>query len=236
MSTLRISTCGEAALRVESHSTHGETDWRTVHNLARHLRQSRLPGLHDAVPTYDSVLLEFSPEQTDGDTLSHFVRLIESTHDLTTPIPPARKFLVPVVYGGDRGPDLGFVAEHLHISEQEVIDQHTGHDLVVRCLGGPAASCMTDGPGFSRPIPRLPDPRVSVPARAVSVAGEQGVIGPVRAPSGWRFIGMTPLDLFSPEEPGLAPYTLGDVVRFQQIAEDQWDAYEGRSMKELIQP
>jgi len=42
-------------------------------------------------------------------------------------------------------------------------------------------------------VPRLKDPRLSVPAGAVSVAGRQAVIAPAMAPGGWCVIGQTPL-------------------------------------------
>ncbi len=56
---------------------------------------------------------------------------------------------------------------------------------------------MMDGPGFPAPVPRLKDPRLSVPAGAVAVAGRQAVIAPATAPGGWCVIGQTPLTVLN---------------------------------------
>ncbi|MCI1254450.1 MAG: allophanate hydrolase subunit 1 [Bifidobacterium tibiigranuli] len=230
---LLISPCGECGLRVESTSGEDDEDWRTVHNLSRLLGMTQLPGLYNAVPTYNSTLLEFDPVLTDADTVTAFVRLLEQAHDLTAPLPQARIFDVPVVYGSEYGPDLPFVADYLELSQSEVIRLHGAQDLIVRCLGGPAASCMTDGPELAKPIPRLDDPRLSVPAQTVSLAGRQGVIGPVKAPSGWRAIGITPIQLMDLDDPDLVPYRPGDHIRFRAIEESQWDQYNGRAMRDM---
>jgi allophanate hydrolase subunit 1 len=71
------------------------------------------------------------------------------------------------------GPDLERVAEHVGLSVDDVVTLHTEKSYVIRCLGAPAGSPMMDGPDFTRPVPRLKDPRLSVPAGAVSVAGRQ---------------------------------------------------------------
>lgn len=233
MSAVVMTPCGEASLRVQSRTGNEERDWRVVHNLARSLRDARIPGLWSVIPTYDSILVDFDSARTNGETVEAFVALIEAGVDLEAPVPVGRRFVVPVVYGGEFGPDLAFVAQEQGLSEAGVIALHTGADLRLRCLGGPAASCMTDGPAFPRPVSRLPDPRLSVPANAVSVAGRQGVIGPVKAPSGWRLIGLTPIEVMSPGEDDVVAYAPGDTVRFRAIPADDWSRYAGRTMREM---
>ena len=233
MTSMHISACGESSLRVEFTSHDDESNWYAVHNLSRLLTLANPPGLYDAVPTYTSALIEFDPIRTDADIVKAFIELLADSHDLTQPISGGKTFLVPVVYGGEQGPDLPYVAKFLGIPEQEVIAIHTSKDLLVRCLGGPAASCMTDGPQFSKPIPRLPDPRLQVPERAISVAGKQGVIGPVQAPSGWRLIGVSPIDIMDPNLPGIVCYKPGDRIRFMAITDSEWDTYRDTPMQEM---
>src|SRR5699024_6536211 len=182
------------------------------HRVAEWLLANPVTGVHGVVPTYDSLLVEFDATLQTFDTLAPLLRLMvrDALNANEVELRPARRFMLPVVYGGEYGPDLEFVAGFLDLTEQQVIDLHTADDRIVRCLGGPAASCMIDGPPFRRPIPRLATPRLEVPANAVSVAGRQGVIGPVRAPSGWRLIGGSPVEVMDTSTESLVPYRPGD--------------------------
>lgn len=234
MSDISLAPCGEGALRVTA--THADTEarWRTVHALADWLQEHPVDGVYGGVPTYDSLLIEFDPARMTAAALTPLIQ-VAAMHQADGPAHPAQRFTLPVVYGGSYGPDLGYVADFLGISEQDVIDLHTGEDRVVRCLGGPAASCMIEGPRFSAPIPRLPDPRLEVPPNAISVAGRQGVIGPVRAPSGWRLIGLSPVEIMDLRSPELIPYRPGDVIRFRAVSPDEWDDFRGVHMHELAE-
>lgn len=232
---VELLPCGEAALRVLVDQTDPEEQWEIVHRVAEWLLANPVPGVYGAVPTYDSLLVEFDPVQQRFESLAPLLRLMVRDALGTDEVESrqVRRFIFPVVYGGSYGPDLRFVADFLGVSERDVIDLHTAEDRVVRCLGGPAASCMIDGPSFARPIPRLADPRLEVPANAVSVAGRQGVIGPVRAPSGWRLIGASPVEVMDRSTVTLVPYRPGDIVRFQAIEAAEWKDYTGTRLWEL---
>ncbi|WP_458115920.1 5-oxoprolinase subunit B family protein [Arthrobacter sp. D2-10] len=225
-----IQECGDAAIRVEAASSNTEDNWLTVHGLANWLEECGAEGILAAVPTYDSVLVEFDPFVISARQVRAFVGLglrDERSQDGTSP----REFVVPVVYGGSFGPDLERVAAHQGISPEEVIALHSGKTYTVRCLGAPAGSPMMDGPDFPKPVPRLKDPRVSVPAGAVSVAGRQAVIAPAVAPGGWCVIGQTPLRVLDIEGPSLVPYRPGDLLHFEAVSIDEYKLHEGRKME-----
>ncbi|QNE36757.1 5-oxoprolinase subunit B family protein [Leifsonia shinshuensis] len=232
---LRILPCGEAALRLIVDDATDDEQWSVVHRVADWLGENPVAGVYGSVPTYDSLLVEFDASCQNFASLEPLLRLMARDaldgEQAGSHLPT--RFTLPVVYGGEFGPDLGFVADHLGITEAEVIALHTLEERTVRCLGGPAASCMVDGPAFSRPIPRLADPRLEVPPNAISVAGKQGVIGPVRAPSGWRLIGLSPVEIMDRSTPTLVPYRPGDIIRFTAIDASEWDAYAGVHLWEL---
>lgn len=221
-------------MRVVVISDDSVEQWRVVHELAGWFEESPVDGIYGSVPTYDSLLIEFDPVLISFSTIAPLVRAAHASQSPASVHAP-RRFTLPVVYGGEYGPDLGFVAEHLSISESDVIALHTGEDRIVRCLGGPAASCMIDGPTFDRPIPRLADPRLEVPPNAISVAGRQGVIGPVRAPSGWRLIGLSPVSIMDMSAERLVPYRPGDVIRFREVPASDWEEFRTVHMHELAE-
>lgn len=227
-----IYESGDSALRVVALAEASEDNWLTVHRLADWLESCGAEGLHGAVPTYDSVLVEFDPVLVSARQVRAFVKLglLEMGRSAGTEATP-REFDVPVVYGGDYGPDLEKVAEYQGISTEEVIRFHTEKTYTVRCLGAPAGSPMMDGPAFPKPVPRLKDPRLSVPAGAVAVAGRQAVIAPASAPGGWCVIGQTPLTVLNIRREPLVPYKPGDILRFRRIDAGEFDSYVGKELE-----
>ncbi|MFF1882973.1 allophanate hydrolase subunit 1 [Pseudarthrobacter sp. NPDC058196] len=229
---LDIYESGDAALRVVAQSGDAEANWATVHSLAGWLAAVGVEGIHGAVPTYDSVLVEFDPYLTSARQVRAFILLGMRQLDFVgTTLREPRRFEVPVVYGGSYGPDLESVAEHQGLEVQDVIARHTAKTYVIRCLGAPAGSPMMDGPDFPVPVPRLKDPRLSVPAGAVSVAGRQAVIAPAVAPGGWCVIGQTPLTVLDAAREPLVPYVPGDELRFYRIPPEDFGKYEGQFLE-----
>lgn len=230
--SIKVFESGDAALRVVASSPDREANWSTVHALAAWLEAAGPDGVHGAVPTYDSVLVEFDPGAISARQVRGFVQLgLRQLAFAGVQARTPREFSVPVVYGGQYGPDLERVAEQQQLSVEEVIKLHTAKSYVIRCLGAPAGSPMMDGPDFPSAVPRLKDPRLSVPAGAVSVAGRQAVIAPAAAPGGWCVIGQTPLTVLDVEAEPLVPYVPGDLLRFHRIQPEEFETYAGRKLE-----
>ncbi|HEY5877596.1 MAG TPA: carboxyltransferase domain-containing protein [Nakamurella sp.] len=230
--TLQVADCGDAAIRVTALGGDAERRWRAVHHLADVLTTTGITGVYGVVPTYESVLVEFDAVATDHAAVTEVVAQVAQDLRHADPAPAAaRTFRVPVVYGGSYGPDLGFVAEHLGLAAEAVVDRHTAGPLRIRCLGAPAGSPMMDGPAFGRPIPRLRTPRTKAPAGAVAVAGTQAVIAPAASPGGWQIIGRTPLNLLDLDRDPFVSYRPGDAIRFFAIPESRWAEFAGRPLE-----
>ncbi|RMB80160.1 allophanate hydrolase subunit 1 [Streptomyces shenzhenensis] len=228
--TMSISPCGDAAVRVAVDGDDTDRVWTAVHRLAGWLNHGGIHPTVTAVPTYDAVLVEFDPYYSTGEEIASHIR----SWDITAGEGGAAGggvIDVPVLFGGEAGPDLEWVADVVGHPVPKVIDLVCAGEPLIRCLGGPAASAMTDGPDFGVPIPRLATPRLRVPPGAVSVAGRQTVIGPVAAPSGWRQIGRTPLDILRTDTDAVVPYRPGDRVRFVAIDETAYAELLGTPMR-----
>ncbi|GAA3569172.1 5-oxoprolinase subunit PxpB [Amycolatopsis ultiminotia] len=226
---LDVSPCGDAAVRITVDGAHAEEVWGTVHHLARRLNHGEVPGVLSAVPTYDAILVEFDPCETTVDTVM-FHLLSWEAPDVLEPL-PSRVLDVPVLFGGAEGPDLEWVAGVAGLPVHRVVELVCGTEYLIRCLGGPAASAMTDGPELGVPVPRLATPRLRVPPGAVSLAGRQAVLGPVAAPSGWRQIGRTPLAVLRTDTDAVVPYRPGDRLRFSAIDETAYARLRGEPMR-----
>ncbi len=105
---------------------------------------------------------------------------------------------IPTAYGGAFGPDLGFVAAHNGLAEDEVVAIHSGTDYLVYMMGFSPGFTYLGGLSERIAAPRLDTPRTAIPAGSVGIAQMQTGIYPVESPGGWRLIGRTPVPLFDP--------------------------------------
>lgn len=113
------------------------------------------------------------------------------------------------------GPDLPLVAETAGMSVDEIAEVHAGAEYTVAFCGfAPGFGYLT---GLPEPLrqPRLPQPRTTVPAGSVGVAGEFSAVYPRASPGGWRLIGTTDRVLFDPKAERPALLRPGDTIRFE---------------------
>lgn len=173
--------------------------------VARRLRG--LDGVVDVVPAHRTVLV-VAGEAPDRRAVLAAARAALDAEEAEE---PGRPVEIAVVYDG---PDLPVVAKLAGLTEDEVVARHAAAEYVVGFLGfAPGFAYLLGGDELLR-VPRLAEPRASVPAGSVAVAGPYSAVYPRASPGGWRLLGRTSVTLFDParDEPALlAP---GDRVRF----------------------
>jgi KipI family sensor histidine kinase inhibitor len=122
---------------------------------------------------------------------------------------------IPVRYDG---PDLAEVARLTGLSVADVIAAHTGTDWKV-AFGGfaPGFAYLTRGDPRLE-VPRRREPRTSVPAGSVALAGEFSAIYPRSSPGGWQLIGRTDAVVFDVGREPPALLRPGVVVHFVETS------------------
>lgn len=223
---IQLLDCGDSAVRVAVTGPGLHQRWQIAHRIAMLLDASAPCGVTNTLPTYDAVLVEFDCLRTEHHSVRTAIEAVLDRVDSVAPRQP-RTFHIPVVYGGEHGPDLSSTASHLGIGTTELIAAHTAGPLLMRCFGAPAGAPMLDGPAFSRPVPRLSSPRSRVPAGAVAVAGRQAVVSSRPAPGGWQVLGTTPVSLVDPSHQPLSPYWPGDFFQFFAIDAAEFNTRRG---------
>jgi inhibitor of KinA len=184
-----------------------------VHALDRALCASALSGWVENIPGYATLLVRFDPLRVDAAAVEAWVRA-------AMPSLPASAFdagkvvEVPVVYGGEAGPDLAELARRHNLSIRQVVGLHTAPLYQVYMMGFMPGFAYLGGLEPALATPRLEKPRVHVPAGSVGIAGSQTGVYPIESPGGWNLIGRTALSLFDPS--AAEPFRLrpGDQVRF----------------------
>lgn len=186
--------------------------------LAVSLDAQPIDGVTEVVPGLDSLLVELDPSAAD-DVMVALRERITSMGDATTPARPRR---IPVVYGGEHGPDLGAVAAQCGLTEEEVIERHAAAELRVLFDGfAPGFAYLGDLSPQLR-VPRLATPRTHTPPGSVAIAGAMSGIYPADLPGGWPVIGRTPVVLFDPRREPPAYLAPGDRVTFVPIGAADW--------------
>lgn len=136
-----------------------------------------------------------------------------------------------MVYGGEYGPDIGFVAEYHGITEEMVVKLHSEREYRVYMIGFVAGFPYLGEVPDEIATPRLETPRLKVPAGSVGIAEKQTGIYPCEASGGWKIIGRTPLKLFNPLQQPPALLRPGDIVKIKPIYENEFKAIEGAILR-----
>lgn len=124
---------------------------------------------------------------------------------------------IPVLYGGDSGPDLEILATLAGMNPAEVVTRHTAAICTVAMLGFAPGFPYLLGLDPALAMPRRANPRARVEAGSVGIGGAQTGIYPAAGPGGWRIIGRTPLRLFDAARDPPSLLQAGDRVRFVAI-------------------
>jgi KipI family sensor histidine kinase inhibitor len=214
--SIRIKPLGEAAYLLVVGGEIGAAASAQVSMLQNMVLDLNLSYITDCVPAYTSLLVRFDPGLERSGTLEKKLRSLAGSLR-PAGVEDRRSIEVPVIYGGEFGPDLAAVSDHARLSEEEVIRRHAAGEYTVAFLGFLPGFPYLLGLDSRLQCPRLASPRQTVPAGSVGIAGGQTGIYPLDSPGGWRIIGKTPLRLF---DPASKPPTLlqhGDRVRFVPI-------------------
>jgi inhibitor of KinA len=217
-----IRAAGDQALLVEFGTEISPRINRRVHEFARRAGLRKIPGVGEVIPSYASVLVYYNPLLLSFSRTASWLEefLNPEPSEAGSPSPPVKQ--VPVLYGGEFGPDLSFVASQNQISVDEVIRLHTGENYLVYVVGfSPGFAAMGSVPLKIR-APRLASPRTRVPAGSVGIGGQQTGIYAVESPGGWQLIGRTPLALFDLHQNPPSFFLAGDCARFYPIGEKEY--------------
>jgi KipI family sensor histidine kinase inhibitor len=179
--------------------------------LATQLRSN--PVFIDTVAGYESVCVRFDP----SDFLAALDTIKASQVTLTAATIPIEAITIPVLYGGDDGPDLERVCADIGLSPDAFIALHTELIHKIDLLGFTPGFAYMSGLPETISVPRLSTPRARVVAGSIGVSRQQTGIYAMAGPGGWPIIGRTHMPLFDPE--AASPFKLSPrmKVKFEAI-------------------
>ena len=180
--------------------------WGLAQRLANH------EEVIDAIPGMNNITVVLRrPQEVAWEAIDRLQRWWEESLAIE---PESRSLTIPVVYGGEAGPDLGVVAQHSGLSEKQVVELHASVEYLVWSIGFQPGFPYLGGLPAALATPRRAEPRVHVPAGSVGIGGAQTGIYPLATPGGWQLLGRTSLTLFDPSRKEPALLRVGDKIRF----------------------
>ena len=191
--------------------------------VGRSLERAAVDGVREWVPGYATLTVHYDPALIGYAELCDILAaMTEAPAGADDPREPVLHE-IPVRYGGADGPDLADVAARAGFSEAEVVARHCRPVYRVALLGFLPGFPYLSGLDPSIAVPRLAEPRRTVPAGSVGIGGAQTGIYPLESPGGWRLIGRTDARLFDPRREPPALLAPGDLVRFVPIGSRRID-------------
>lgn len=186
---------------------------RRLCQLATLLREHSHTGplLCDIVTAPGSLLLVLHDGRTARRLLRHAETLWRASAQKTI---EAKIVTIPVIYGGEHGPDLEHAASLCGISTTTFVERHAKGDYFVQSLGFMPGFAYLGGLDPQLHLRRKDSPSARVAAGSVAIGGSNTGIYPSESPGGWHIIGRTSLTLFDAFAQPPCLLQPGDTVKF----------------------
>lgn len=225
MGEVKYLVSGDCAVCVEFGNEISPEINRKIRAFKIAVEKEGIEGIVETVPTYRSLLVVYKPEVIRFKELTEKFEVIMGAMD-TIQIPPPTVIEIPVLYGGEMGPDIENVASHNGKTVEEVIKIHTSEEYLIYMLGFIAGFPYLGGMSKEIATPRLKSPRVKIEGGSVGIAREQTGVYPVASPGGWQLIGRTPLKLYDSEREKPVLLEAGQYIKFRSVTEDEYKKIE----------
>lgn len=187
----RLLPSGDSAVTVEFSRTIDDAANQRVLALDRALTESGIEGVIEAVPTYRSLLVHYDPGRIGFDALGD--KLLALASQPQPPTAKARRWRIPVAYGGEHGIDLEDVAKTLNTTPDDIVARHVAGDYRVAMIGFTPGWSYLSGLEKSLHMSRRQNPRLLTPAGTIAIGGVQTGVQCLAGPSGWHLLGRTPV-------------------------------------------
>ena len=235
----RILPSGDSAITVDFSRNIDDAANQRVLALDRTLAKEPVAGVMETLPTYRSLLVHYDPTRIDFEALGN--KLVALAQVPAPPTTKARRWRIPVTYGGEHGIDLEDVAKALRTTPDDIVARHVAGDYRVAMIGfSPGWSYLSGLADFLH-MSRRSNPRLLTPAGTIPIGGVQAGIQCLAGPNGWHLLGRTAVRTYQLHRDPTFLLEPGDRVTFVRVdaktfAEQDRAAERGEIVAELIAP
>jgi len=211
----RLLPSGDSAITVEFSRDIDDSANQRVLALDRAHAAEPIAGVTETVPTYRSLLVHYDPVRIGYDALGAKLRALAEL-----PVPAsarARRWRIPVAYGGEHGVDLEDVAKALATTPDQIVARHVAGDYRVAMIGFTPGWSYLSGLDARLQMPRRQNPRLLTPAGTISIGGVQTGVQCLAGPSGWHLLGRTAVRTYQLHRDPIFLLEPGDNVTFAPV-------------------
>jgi KipI family sensor histidine kinase inhibitor len=232
---ISINDASENSIIVYFGSETSDSISNQINAFCIHMKTNYQTYIIDLISSYASVLLIFDVPNISHSEIKRIVRAslakLEKSSKKSGISEEKQVITLPVLYGGENGPDLSTIAKNAGISEREVISIHESKPYLVYAIGFAPGFAYLGEVDPKIATPRLETPRQTVPKGAVAIADRQTAVYPAESPGGWNIIGICPIPMFNSLSPPYMPVSVGDTVKFESIDENHFDKIQEKLLK-----
>ncbi|WP_241773246.1 5-oxoprolinase subunit PxpB [Bacillus sp. LL01] len=217
---------GDTGVQVQFGSDISEETNQQIRIFADYLKKHPVDGIVEWVPAYTTLTIFYRPDKILYKDLCNeletIIEALQGADEGSTSI----VYEIPVLYGGEAGPDLSEVASHNGLTEEEVISIHSSQAYLIYMMGFVPGFPYLGGMPKQIATPRRENPRAKIEAGSVGIAGEQTGVYPLETPGGWQIIGRTPLKLYDAAKEDPILLSAGHYLRFVSVDHKEFEEIE----------
>ena len=182
-----------------------------------YLIKNKFKYIFNVVPSFNKLLIVFDINfKKDVEILIQKLKLINEDNDVKS-----TQHLISVCYDEEYALDYKNVENAFSIDFDEFINLHSSAILNVFMIGFMPGLPFLGLLNINQSLPRLENPRISIPAGSVGVVDKLSVIYPNKSSGGWNLVGRTTFNLFN-KNSNTTILNPGDTVKFQNITKNEF--------------
>jgi len=224
MKNIKYLIAGDSALIVSFGEEIKEDINRKVLAFCKRIEKEKINGIVELLPSYRDVCIFYNPLTISIKQIKVEVdRFLKESLSLNEENEVKNVIEVPVLYGGEFGPDLEDIAKYCNLTQEKVIELHSSREYRVYMIGFSPGFPYLGGLSEKLYIPRREVPIPKMPKNSVELGGKQTGILTIPSPSGWWCIGRTPLDFYKINSSISILVKPGDYIKFKVIDEKEYN-------------
>lgn len=220
---IQFHPLGDTGLQVLFGSEISEETNQQIRLFVDYLREHNMEGVIEWVPAYTTLTIFYQPDKIVCKDLCKKLEDIQDSLQKADFQSQSTVYEIPVLYGGEVGPDLSEVASYHKLSEDEVVSIHSAKPYLIYMMGFVPGFPYLGGMPKQIATPRRENPRAKIEAGSVGIAGEQTGVYPLETPGGWQIIGRTPVKLYDPEREEPILLSAGSYIRFVPVDQKEYE-------------
>ena len=217
-----IVSAGENALLIYFGDKTDATLPEKIGNFANQLKNTLSDVIVDLIPSYTSLHVSYDLNKIAEQDLRTQIEQCLTQQESQSSVLESNTTHIPVYYGLEVGLDLERLLAEKNLDLDVFIEIHTEQEYLIYAIGFSPAFAFLGEVDERIQLPRLPTPRIKIPAGSVGIAESQTAIYPADSSGGWNIVGRTLLDLSLNNPENVDKFRVGDKVKFYSITRDEY--------------